>query len=89
MRDKFALAKRGAWGRLIDKSATLDLGIASLGDCGSVHPADPQAGCWRKILVPYRQVRRRSGYAWTRAFPAGALAIGGFGLSRWRLRRTR
>jgi hypothetical protein len=26
---------------------------------------------------------------WTRAFHAGALAIGGFGRSRWRLRRTR
>jgi hypothetical protein len=37
----------------------------------------------------YRQVRRRRASAWTRAFPAGALAIGGFGRSRWRLRRTR
>jgi hypothetical protein len=44
---------------------------------------------WRKILVPYRQVRRRRVAAWTRLCPAGALAIGGFGRSRWRLRRTR
>jgi hypothetical protein len=42
-----------------------------------------------KILVPYRQVRRRRVAAWTRLCPAGALAIGGFGRSRWRLRRTR
>src|ERR1700680_4904696 len=34
-------------------------------------------------------VRRRGTFAWTRVFPAGALAIGGFGRSRWRLRRTR
>jgi hypothetical protein len=34
---------------------------------------------WRKILVPYRQVRRRRASAWTQVLPAGALAIGGFG----------
>ena len=34
-------------------------------------------------------MRRRRASAWIRAFPAGALAIGGFGRSRWRLRRTR
>src|SRR5260370_23766808 len=43
----------------------------------------------QNLLVPYRQVRRRRAPAWTRVFPAGALAIGGFGRSRWRLRRTR
>ena len=31
---------------------------------------------WRNIS-PYRQVRRRRVPAWTRVFPAGALAIGG------------
>ena len=30
-----------------------------------------------KILVPYRQVRRRGVPAWTQLFHAGALAIGG------------
>ena len=30
------------------------------------------------------QVRRRGVAAWTRLCPAGALAIGGFGRSRWR-----
>jgi len=44
---------------------------------------------WRKILVSYRQVRRRGAPAWSRVFPAGALAIGGFGRCRWRLQRTR
>ena len=38
----------------------------------------------RKILVSYRQVRRRGVAAWTRLCPAGALAIGGFVRSRWR-----
>src|ERR1700674_1425091 len=38
----------------------------------------------RKILVPYRQVRRRRASAWTQVLPAGALAIGGFVRSRWR-----
>src|SRR5260370_21468132 len=37
-----------------------------------------------KILVPYRQVRRRRVAGWTRLCPAGALAIGGFVRSRWR-----
>jgi hypothetical protein len=37
-----------------------------------------------QILDPYRQVRRRRVAAWTRLCPAGALAIGGFGRSRWR-----
>ena len=49
----------------------------------------PALDSWRKILVPYRQVRLRRTFAWSRVFPAGALAIGGFGRSRWRLRRTR
>jgi hypothetical protein len=40
-------------------------------------------------LVLYRQVRRRRALEWSGEFPAGALAIGGFGRSRWRLRRTR
>ena len=48
-------------------------------------PPQRGGGC----LVPYRQVRRRRVAAWTRLCPAGALAIGGFGRSRWRLRRTR
>ena len=42
-----------------------------------------------KNLRPLSQVRRRRVAAWTRLCPAGALAIGGFGRSRWRLRRTR
>jgi hypothetical protein len=37
---------------------------------------------WRKILVPYRQVRRRGRLGWTQVHPAGALAIGGFVRSR-------
>ena len=37
---------------------------------------------WRKILVSYRQVRRRRVAARTRLCPAGALAIGGFGRKR-------
>ncbi len=44
---------------------------------------------WRKILVLYRQVRRRGALEWTGMYSAGALAIGEFGRSRWRLRRTR
>jgi hypothetical protein len=42
-----------------------------------------------RILVLYRQVRRRGGSAWTRVFPRRAPAIGGFEGSRWRLRRAR
>src|SRR5882672_8686353 len=38
----------------------------------------------RQILVPYRQVPRHATSAERRAFEAGALAIGGFGRSRWR-----
>jgi hypothetical protein len=45
--------------------------------------------CWRKILVFFRQVRRRRAVGWTGKYPAGALAIGGFGRRRWGLRRTR
>jgi hypothetical protein len=44
---------------------------------------------WRKNLRALSLVRRRGTFAWTRVFPAGALAIGGFGRSRWRLRRAR
>src|SRR6202171_4620081 len=55
-----------------------------MGVCGSHnHPKGV------RCLALYRQGRRRRASAWTRAFPAGALAIGGFGRSRWRLRRTR
>jgi hypothetical protein len=39
---------------------------------------------WRKILVPYRQVRRRRSVVRSRVFTAGALAIGGFVRSRGR-----
>jgi hypothetical protein len=42
-----------------------------------------------RCLVLYRQVRRRGALEWTGMYSAGALAIGGFGRSRWRLRRTR
>src|SRR5260370_35116508 len=42
-----------------------------------------------RCLVPYRPVRWRRASAWTRALHAGALATGGFGRSRWGLRRTR
>jgi hypothetical protein len=42
-----------------------------------------------KNLRLLSQVRRRRVSAWTRLCPAGVLAIGGFGRSRWRLRRTR
>ena len=37
-----------------------------------------------KNLRPLSQVRRRRITAWTRLCPAGALAIGGLGRSRWR-----
>jgi hypothetical protein len=37
-----------------------------------------------KNLRLLSQVRRRRVAAWTRLCPAGALAIGGFGRSRWR-----
>ncbi len=40
------------------------------------------------LLALYRQVRRRRAFKWTQKFPAGALAIGGFGRCRWRLRRS-
>src|SRR5262249_6143691 len=39
----------------------------------------------RKILGSYRQVRRRAAAGSSRLFSAGALAIRGFGLSRWLL----
>src|SRR5260370_5840668 len=52
------------------------------------HPV-PDSWLAINLSVPYRQVRRRRAFEWNERFPAGALAIGGFGRSRWRLRRTR
>jgi len=42
----------------------------------------PRRNC-RKILGSYRQVRRRGAAGWSTVFSAGALAIRGFGRSRW------
>ena len=44
---------------------------------------------WRKILGPYRKCAGVLKPGRPRACPAGAFAIGRFGGSRWRLRRTR
>src|SRR6266478_2156238 len=65
------------------------------GYCRRISPGTPPGTLVQRLpvggrcLVLYRQVRRRRAFGWTGKFPAGALAIGGFGRSRWRLRRTR
>jgi hypothetical protein len=45
--------------------------------------------CWRKILGPYRKCAGAVQPRECQVCPAGAFAIGRFGGSRWRLRRTR
>jgi hypothetical protein len=52
--------------------------------CGKAHLTNDAVLNWRKILDPCRQVRRRGTLEWTQVLHAGALAIGGFGRSRWR-----